>query len=160
MASAIEIGRRFLDVDEEIKAIDQESDKLESNNINNVASPKNNQISVNSENEKDGGGGGGEGIENGHEENADLVLDILNDDVIAQVRLKIHSEFNWQSKLLFLINFLILVYFSNSLNAVASKELFEPCFVFVKSYLAGEPFREFEASMYFYRYVHMFILRL
>jgi hypothetical protein len=31
------------------------------------------------------------------------------------------------------------------------KELFELCFHAVKSYLAGEPFREFETSMFFHR---------
>lgn len=34
-----------------------------------------------------------------------------------------------------------------------SKELFEPCVTAVKSFLAGEPFKEFENSMYFHRYV-------
>lgn len=81
-ATATEIGRRFLGIDEEIKAIDQDSDKLESNNINNVTSPKINQITTNSENEKVGDG----------DENADLVLDILNDELIVQVRQKVHSE--------------------------------------------------------------------
>lgn len=83
-ATATEIGRRFLGIDEEIKAIDQDSDKLESNNLNNVTSPKNNQITTSSENEKVGDG----------DENADLVLDILNDELIAQVRLKVHSEYS------------------------------------------------------------------
>lgn len=32
-----------------------------------------------------------------------------------------------------------------------SKELFEACVVSVKSFLAGEPFSEFENSMYFHR---------
>lgn len=31
------------------------------------------------------------------------------------------------------------------------KELFEPCVTAVKSFLAGEPFSEFEMSMYFHR---------
>ncbi|XP_055848139.1 G protein-coupled receptor kinase 2 isoform X1 [Episyrphus balteatus] len=58
--------------------------------------------------------------------NDDHVLDVLNDDLIARVRDKITS---------------------------GSKELFEPCVNAVKSFLAGEPFREFETSMYFHRYL-------
>lgn len=54
----------------------------------------------------------------------ELVLDILNDDLISRVRNKITS---------------------------GSKELFEPCVKAVKAFLAGEPFREFEMSMYFHR---------
>lgn len=89
---------------------------------------------------EDGGGGGGgdNGIETiGKENNGgtspssptgigtdELVLDVLNDDLIARVRDKING---------------------------GSKELFEPCVLAVKSFLAGEPFREFETSMYFYR---------
>ncbi|CAD7085285.1 unnamed protein product [Hermetia illucens] len=43
---------------------------------------------------------------------------------------------------------------SRKLEAPAgSKELFEPCVNAVKSFLAGEPFREFETSMYFHRYL-------
>ncbi|XP_037946478.1 G protein-coupled receptor kinase 2 [Teleopsis dalmanni] len=56
----------------------------------------------------------------------ELVLDVLNDDLIARVRDKITS---------------------------GSKELFEPCVTAVKAFLAGEPFREFETSMYFHRYL-------
>uniref|UniRef100_A0A1A9W829 G protein-coupled receptor kinase n=1 Tax=Glossina brevipalpis TaxID=37001 RepID=A0A1A9W829_9MUSC len=55
----------------------------------------------------------------------ELVLDVLNDDLISRVRDKINSS---------------------------SKELFEPCVIAVKAFLAGEPFREFENSMYFHRY--------
>lgn len=54
----------------------------------------------------------------------EFVLDILNDDLIARVRSKINS---------------------------GSKELFEPCVKAVKAFLAGEPFQEFETSMYFHR---------
>lgn len=54
----------------------------------------------------------------------ELVLDVLNVDLILSVREKINS---------------------------ASKELFEPCVTAVKAFLAGEPFREFENSMYFHR---------
>lgn len=32
-----------------------------------------------------------------------------------------------------------------------SKEVFEPCVTAVKAFLAGEPFSEFESSMYFHR---------
>jgi hypothetical protein len=77
-----------LGIDEEIKAIDQDSEKLESNNINNVSpSPnKNNQITPNNESEKVDGGGGE------HDGDVNLVVDILNDELIAQVRQKIHSK--------------------------------------------------------------------
>lgn len=54
----------------------------------------------------------------------ELVLDVLNDDLIARVRDKITS---------------------------GNKELFEPCVTAVKAFLAGEPFQEFETSMYFHR---------
>ncbi|XP_055385062.1 G protein-coupled receptor kinase 2 [Condylostylus longicornis] len=54
------------------------------------------------------------------------VLDVLNDVLISKVRDKIKS---------------------------GSKDLFEPCVTAVKSFLAGEPFREFEESMYFHRYL-------
>lgn len=54
----------------------------------------------------------------------DFVLDVLNDDIVAQVR----------SKLL-----------------ISSKELFEASVQAVRTFLEGEPFREFEASMYFHR---------
>lgn len=56
----------------------------------------------------------------------ELVLDVLNDDLITRVRDKI---------------------------TIGSKELFEQCVNAVKSFLAGEPFREFESSMYFHRYL-------
>ncbi|XP_058984635.1 G protein-coupled receptor kinase 2 isoform X2 [Musca domestica] len=56
----------------------------------------------------------------------EFVLDVLNDDLISRVRSKITS---------------------------GSKELFEPCVKAVKAFLAGEPFREFETSMYFHRYL-------
>lgn len=56
----------------------------------------------------------------------DFVLDVLNDDIVAQVR----------SKLL-----------------TSSKELFEASVQAVRTFLEGEPFREFEASMYFHRYL-------
>ncbi|XP_058464241.1 G protein-coupled receptor kinase 2 [Malaya genurostris] len=56
----------------------------------------------------------------------EFVLDILNDDIVAQVRSKL---------------------------SVGSKELFEASILAVKTFLEGEPFREFEASMYFHRYL-------
>lgn len=34
-----------------------------------------------------------------------------------------------------------------------SKDLFEQCVQSVKAFLAGEPFQEFEGSMYFFRWV-------
>ncbi|XP_036323633.1 G protein-coupled receptor kinase 2 isoform X2 [Rhagoletis pomonella] len=84
----------------------------------------------------DNGGGGGDKESNclytagGKKLNLfnrdELVLDVLNDDLIARVRDKITS---------------------------GNKELFEPCVTAVKAFLAGEPFREFETSMYFHRYL-------
>ncbi|KAJ6637641.1 G protein-coupled receptor kinase 2 [Pseudolycoriella hygida] len=59
-------------------------------------------------------------------EKDELVLDVLNDDLISKVREKITH---------------------------GCKELFEPCTTAVKSFLAGEPFIEFEMSMYFHRYL-------
>uniref|UniRef100_A0A1B0BSJ5 G protein-coupled receptor kinase n=1 Tax=Glossina palpalis gambiensis TaxID=67801 RepID=A0A1B0BSJ5_9MUSC len=99
-----------------------------------------------------GGGGGGDdaagnnGLDspsltklNGNSKNLpsdELVLDVLNDDLIARVRDKINS---------------------------GSKELFEPCVNAVKAFLAGEPFREFENSMYFHRHffsIHSSMVRV
>ncbi|XP_030370497.1 G protein-coupled receptor kinase 2 [Scaptodrosophila lebanonensis] len=79
-----------------------------------------------------GGGGGGSGGTSGCDDkptlnNGDeLVLDVLNDDLIAQVRNKLNS---------------------------GGKDLFTQCETAVKAFLAGEPFREFENSMYFHRYL-------
>ncbi|KAL9694213.1 hypothetical protein quinque_013498 [Culex quinquefasciatus] len=56
----------------------------------------------------------------------DFVLDVLNDDIVAQVRSKLLGS---------------------------SKELFEASVQAVRTFLEGEPFREFEASMYFHRYL-------
>ncbi|XP_058116578.1 G protein-coupled receptor kinase 2 [Anopheles ziemanni] len=59
-------------------------------------------------------------------EKDEFVLDVLNDDMVAQVRNKLST---------------------------GSRELFEPSITAVRAFLAGEPFREFEASMYFHRYL-------
>ncbi|XP_052868484.1 G protein-coupled receptor kinase 2 [Anopheles cruzii] len=61
-----------------------------------------------------------------HNEKDEFVLDVLNDDMVAQVRTKLSA---------------------------GSKELFEASITAVRAFLAGEPFREFEASMYFHRYL-------
>lgn len=53
-----------------------------------------------------------------------LVLDVLNDELVERVREKMLS---------------------------GSKDLFELCQIQVKAFLAGEPFQEFEHSMYFHR---------
>lgn len=53
-----------------------------------------------------------------------LVLDVLNDELVERVREKMLS---------------------------GSKDLFELCETQVKAFLAGEPFQEFEHSMYFHR---------
>ncbi|EDV94514.1 G protein-coupled receptor kinase 2 [Drosophila grimshawi] len=71
----------------------------------------------------DKGAGSGSGCGSGSDE---LVLDVLNDDLIAQVRRKLNS---------------------------GGKDLFVHCVKAVKAFLAGEPFREFENSMYFHRYL-------
>lgn len=71
-------------------------------------------------------------VENGETDGPDLgggdklVLDVLNDELVERVRDKMLS---------------------------GSKDLFEACQSAVKSFLAGEPFQEFEHSMYFHRYV-------
>jgi hypothetical protein len=141
--NAIRIGRVFLDIEEEeIKAIDQESEKNESNNINqnNVSSPKNN-----SQLEK-----AADGVSEQNEITLP-VTDILNDELISDCKQKVHSEHRKKSGARApLMPFISLIRFS-LLFIVATKELFEPCFVAVKTYLAGEPFREFETSMYFHR---------
>lgn len=80
-SNACEIGRRYLGV-MEIKAIDQENEKTESNNINqnNVSSPKNNsQITEKADGQSMHG--------------SDLVTEILNEELIQQVREKIHSKY-------------------------------------------------------------------
>lgn len=74
--------------------------------------------------EDGGGGGGGNGTTTCGGSADELVLDVLNDDLIAQVRTKLNS---------------------------GGKDIFAQCVNAVKSFLAGEPFREFENSMYFHR---------
>ena len=69
------------------------------------------------------------------------VLDVLNDVLIAKVREKITS-------MIVFVN-IKFVNINEFYYLGGSKDLFEPCVVSVKSFLAGEPFREFEASMYF-----------
>ncbi|EAA08674.6 AGAP004117-PA [Anopheles gambiae str. PEST] len=59
-------------------------------------------------------------------EKDEFVLDVLNDDMVGQIRTKLST---------------------------GSKELFEASITAVRAFLAGEPFREFEASMYFHRYL-------
>ncbi|EDV42053.1 uncharacterized protein Dana_GF17785 [Drosophila ananassae] len=76
--------------------------------------------------EDGGGGGGGNGTTTCGGSADELVLDVLNDDLIAQVRTKLNS---------------------------GGKDIFAQCVNAVKSFLAGEPFREFENSMYFHRYL-------
>lgn len=75
------------------------------------------------------GGGGGKCVHVGGYPD-ELVLDVLNDDLIAQVRNKLNS---------------------------GGKDIFAQCVNAVKAFLAGEPFREFESSMYFHRYVQEFL---
>ena len=81
---------------------------------------------------KDGGGGGEGGDGDGPDKESQiggenqLVLDVLNDELVDRVREKLLS---------------------------GSKDLFESCNAAVKAFLAGEPFQEFEHSMYFHRYL-------
>lgn len=92
--TAFEIGRRYLGIVNEIKAIDQEIEKTEPNNItqNNVSSPKNNSQQISEKID-------GQSMHNDNEENnvdagdaGDLVIDILNDELISPVKQKIHSK--------------------------------------------------------------------
>lgn len=131
-AIVIEIGRRYLGIEEEIKEHEEKNEKTELNNVskNNLSSPKSNQL-INEKTE-------GQSLTD-----SDLVIDILNDELISQVKQKIHSK-----KLRSRKDSIIL---SSTLFIDFPKELFEPSFHAVKSYLAGEPFREFEASMFFHR---------
>lgn len=78
-AMVIEIGRRYLGVEEEIKDHDEKSEKtdLDTSNQNNV-SPKRNQS-----NEK----GEGQSLNE-----SDLVIDILNDELVSLVKLKIRRN--------------------------------------------------------------------
>jgi hypothetical protein len=77
----LKIGRRYLGIDDiEFKDHEENNEKTELNNLsqNNVSSPKNNQVSEKSE--------GQSLTEN------DLVIDILNDEDISQVRQKIQGK--------------------------------------------------------------------
>jgi hypothetical protein len=76
-ANAIRIGRTYLSIEaEEIKAMEQESEKTESNNI----SQNNSQLHL----EK------ADGLSEQNESSP--VTDILNDELIADCKLKIHSK--------------------------------------------------------------------
>lgn len=127
----IEIGRRYLGVEEDIKDHDDNDEKTELNNLSqNNVSPKRFQLFDKSEGQPQ--------TEN------DLVIDILNDEVISLVKQKIQSEKLREKFCAFSIN-------NKCLFIDSPKELFETSFQAVKRYLAGEPFREFEASMFFHR---------
>lgn len=79
-AIVIEIGRRYLGIEEDITGHEEKSEKTELNNLNqnNVSSPKNNQTNEKSE---------GQSLTE-----SDLVIDILNDELISQVRQKIQRK--------------------------------------------------------------------
>lgn len=79
-AIVIEIGRRYLGIEEEIKEHEEKNEKTELNvlNQNNVPSPKNN---INSEK-----------LEGQSLTESDLVIDILNDELITLVRQKIQRK--------------------------------------------------------------------
>jgi len=57
---------------------------------------------------------------------AEEAVEILNDDVIAKCKERLHE---------------------------GSKDVFSACTAVVRNYLAGEPFKDFENSMYFHRYL-------
>lgn len=80
-ALVFEIGRRYLGIEEEITDHEEKNEKTELNNLNknNVSSPKSNQL-INEKNE-------GQSLTG-----SDLVIDILNDELISQVKEKIHSK--------------------------------------------------------------------
>lgn len=80
-AIVIEIGRRYLGIEEDITGHEEKNEKtMELNNLsqNNVSSPKNNQTNEKSE---------GQSLTE-----SDLVIDILNDELISQVRQKIQRK--------------------------------------------------------------------
>ncbi|KAL5284778.1 GRK6 family protein [Megaselia abdita] len=149
LSIAKEIGKRFLAVEcSNIPAIENGVIETESNSnhkniipaIDEANDTRHHQNGSGDggdnvvENVNNGGSGGGGAGDSEKEKdsiklfcgNDELVLDILNDDLIAKVRDKITN---------------------------GSKDLFEQCMQSVKSFLAGEPFREFEMSMYFHRYL-------
>lgn len=77
---ALAIGRRYMGIECEIKELDETNEKTELNNLsqNNVSSPKHNRINEKTE---------GQSLTD-----SDLVNDILNDELISQVKLKIQCE--------------------------------------------------------------------
>lgn len=78
-AMVIEIGRRYLGIEEEIKDREEKSEKTELNNLNpHNVSPKHNQSNEKSE---------GQSLNE-----SDLVNDILNDELVSLVRLKIERK--------------------------------------------------------------------
>lgn len=172
-----EIGRRFLGIDCEEHPVNAVADSV---NINIVKSGNENgsgcgESGANTDTYTDSNVTSGGDIGNARKQNQikdnatdeinlncekdELVLDVLNDDLIAKVRGRITSKFQIcrlpcgafklcaHCKLT--IHFCV---FSRKFSGtVGSKELFEPCVTAVKAFLAGEPFSEFEASMYFHR---------
>lgn len=79
-AIVIEIGRRYLGIEEPISEHGEKNEKTELNNLsqNNVSSPKNNQISDKTE---------GQSLTE-----SDLVIDILNDELISLVKQNIQRK--------------------------------------------------------------------
>lgn len=57
---------------------------------------------------------------------ADEAVEIINETTVEQCKERLHE---------------------------GSKDVFAACSEVVRDFLAGEPFREFEASMYFHRYL-------
>ena len=57
---------------------------------------------------------------------AEESVEIINDEIIEQCKERLHE---------------------------GSKDVFAACTAVVRGYLAGEPFKEFENSMYFHRYL-------
>lgn len=75
---AIEIGNRYLGIEDETDNHEEKSEKNDLNNLNSASTPKHNQT-----NEK---------IEGRSLSDSELVIDILNDELIALVRQKIKGK--------------------------------------------------------------------
>lgn len=131
-AIAIEIGHDYLGIENNNSNHKDSKEKIELNSLehNNVESTTNSQTN--------------EGDEEQSLTENNLVIDILNDELVSLVRQKILSE---NSNSTFFLTFCDII----SIFKDYPRELFEACFHAVKNYLAGEPFREFEASMFFHR---------
>ncbi|CAO1435379.1 unnamed protein product [Diamesa serratosioi] len=114
LATAANISRRFLGI---IVEDGLENGDQEKTGLNNCTQKQSTPLKMFNDNSS---------FDCNNKYGEELVIDILNDDLISPVKLKIKY---------------------------APRDLFEQCWSAIKSYLAGEPFREFESSMYFHRYL-------